>query len=412
MTAAIVVFLLSIGLIVYVLAVYPVLLALWAKALPRPIHKAPVRTRISIVVPVRNGARWIEAKIRSLLETNYPGDLIDILIVSDGSSDGTNELVSRYPDVRVRLLPLAAGGKAVAVNRGVESVSGEIIVLTDVRQTFDRDAIPKLLACFADPTVGVVTGELVIREGASQEEFNTGLYWRYEKWIRRNLNRIDAMLGATGSIYAIRREFAPQIPPEILLDDVYVPFSVVFRARQPSGAGSAQSRNRQASARALPGVYLKAPRIYFEDQAKAYDLPTALDAEFWRKVRTQAGIYQILFQFPGLLSPFNRRFLHFLSHKIGRLLLPFALLAAACASFFLPDPWRVILLGLQAVFYGLALLDPIVPERTVLKRLTAVIRAFVTLTAAAACALAVFVMPARQLWKETRVSETGGTIQT
>ena len=197
--------------------------------------------------------------------------------------------------------------------------------------------------------MGVVTGELVIREGANREEYNTGLYWRYEKWIRRNLNRIDAMLGATGSIYAIRREPAPQIPAEILLDDVYVPFSAAFR-------GS---------------------RIYFEDEAKAYDLPTALQAEFWRKVRTQAGVYQILFQFPALLSPFNRRFVHFLSHKMGRLLLPFALLAAALASFFLPDPWRMAALGLQGIFYGLALADPLIPEWSPLKRLSAVVRAFV-----------------------------------
>jgi len=187
------------------------------------------------------------------------------------------------------------------------------------------------------------------------------------------------MLGATGSIYAIRRELAPQIPAEILLDDVYVPFAAAFR-----GA-----------------------RIFFEDEAKAYDLPTALQAEFWRKVRTQAGVYQILFHFPALLSPFNRRFVHFLSHKLGRLLLPFALLAAALASFFLPDPWRVVALGLQAIFYTLALADPLIPERSPLKRLSATIRAFVVLTAAAGCALAVFVLPARQLWKETRASPAG-----
>ena len=118
-----------------------------------------------------------------------------------------------------------------------------------------------MAACFADPSVGVVTGELVIREGATQEQYNTGLYWQYEKWIRRNLNRIDAMLGATGSIYAIRRELAVRIPPEILLDDVYIPFA-------------AKSR------------------IYFEDDAKAYDLPTSLNTEFWRKVRTQAGVFR------------------------------------------------------------------------------------------------------------------------
>jgi poly-beta-1,6-N-acetyl-D-glucosamine synthase len=379
MTAAVLIFAASAGFVIYVLAGYPLLLSLWAKARPRPIRRTTLRTRVSIVVPVRNGARWVEAKIRSLLQTNYPGDLIDILIVSDGSTDGSDALVSAFPDARVRLLALPAGGKSVAVNRGIESVSGEIVVLTDVRQTFDPDAIPKLLACFAEPGVGVATGELVIREGANREEYNTGLYWRYEKWIRRNLNRIDAMLGATGSIYAIRRELAPQIPAEILLDDVYVPFAAAFR-------GS---------------------RIYFEDEAKAYDLPTALQAEFWRKVRTQAGVYQILFHFPALLSPFNRRFIHFLSHKMGRLLLPFALLAAALASFFLPDPWRMLALGGQGIFYGLAVADPVIPERSLIKRLSATIRAFVVLTAAAACALAVFVLPARQLWKETRTSPRG-----
>jgi cellulose synthase/poly-beta-1,6-N-acetylglucosamine synthase-like glycosyltransferase len=379
MTAAVLVFSACAGFVIYVLAVYPLLLSFWAKARPQPIRKAPVRTRVSIVVPVRNGARWIEAKIRSLLETRYPGELIDVLIVSDGSTDGSDEIVSRYPDVRVRLLALPPGGKAVAVNRGIENVSGEIVVLTDVRQTFDPGAIPRLLACFAEPGVGVVTGELVIREGANREEYNTGLYWRYEKAIRRNLNRIDAMLGATGSIYAIRRELAPRIPADVLLDDVYVPFAVALRGF----------------------------RIFFEDEAKAYDLPTALHAEFWRKVRTQAGVYQILFHFPALLSPFNRRFIHFLSHKLGRLLLPFALLGAALASFFLPEPWRVAALGLQGIFYGLALADPFVPERSRLKRLSAVVRAFVVLTAAAGCALAVFVLPARQLWKETRRDPAG-----
>ena len=379
MTAAVFFFLFSVGFVVYVLAIYPVLLYLWARAFPRPIRKAPIRTRVSIVVPVRNGAHWVEAKIRSLLGTNYPSDLIDVLIVSDGSTDGSEEITRRYPDSRVRLLALPAGGKAIAVNRGIESVSGEIVVLTDVRQTFDPDAIPRLLACFAEPSVGVVTGELVIREGASHEEYNTGLYWCYEKWIRRNLNRIDSMLGATGSIYAIRRELAPSIPADILLDDVYVPFAVAFR-------GS---------------------RVYFEDDAKAYDVPTALQAEFWRKVRTQAGVYQILFHFPTLLSPFNRRFGHFLSHKLGRLLLPFALLGAVLSSFFLPIPWRIVALVAQGIFYGLALADPFIPERGPLKRLSAVIRTFVVLVAAAACALAVFVLPAQRLWKETRAPLAG-----
>jgi poly-beta-1,6-N-acetyl-D-glucosamine synthase len=374
MNAATVVFIMSIAFVLYAIVGYPLLLAVYARMFSIPIRKQPIRKHVSIVVPVRNGAKWVEAKIRSLLDSDYPGELIDILIVSDGSIDGTNDLVERYPDTRVRLLALPQGGKAIAVNRGLEAVSGDIVVLTDVRQAFDRAATPNLVACFADPSVGVVTGELVIREGANLEEYNTGLYWRYEKWIRFNLNRINAMLGATGCIYAIRRELAAPIPMNILLDDVYLPFAAAFRGY----------------------------RIYFEGGAKAYDLPTSLKSEFWRKVRTQAGVYQIIWHYPSLLWPGNRRFIHFVSHKLSRLLLPFALIAAAICSFGLPSPGREIAVRGQALFYGFAALDLVVPEHNPLKRFSAVIRAFVVLVAAALCAVAVFFLPAQQLWKEAR----------
>jgi cellulose synthase/poly-beta-1,6-N-acetylglucosamine synthase-like glycosyltransferase len=372
-----VVFLASVVFVLYVLIIYPAALAFFAKRFARPIRKELHPAKISIIVPVRNGARWIQPKLDSLLASEYPAGLIDVLVASDGSTDGTNELVANYPDARVRLLALPPGGKATAVTRALAEVNSPILVFTDVRQTFDPQAIPRLIACFADPRVGVVTGELIIREGSTQEEFNTGLYWKYEKWIRRNLNRIDAMLGVTGSIYAARREAMGPIPAEILLDDVYVPFLAVSRGF----------------------------RIYFEDEAKAYDLPTSLQSEFRRKVRTQAGVYQIIRYFPWLLWPGNRRFIHFLSHKFGRLLLPFALIAAFVSSFGLPEPWRWLALAAQILFYGAAIIDAWLPESFPLKRLTAPIRAFVVLIAAAFCALSVFFMPARTLWKETQVSE-------
>lgn len=364
-----------VAFVLYVIIGYPLWLELWARLFPKPIQKAFVPRRVSIVVPVRNGAAWVVGKLDSLLASDYPADLLDVLIVSDGSSDGTTQLVASYPDPRVRLLALPPGGKAIAVTKGLAAVEGEIVVLTDVRQTFDPEAIRLLVSCFADPAVGVVTGELIIREGHSHEEFNTGLYWKYEKWIRRNLNRLDAMLGATGSIYAIRRELSVEIPGDILLDDVYVPFASAFRGF----------------------------RIYFEDQAKAYDLPTSLNSEFRRKIRTQAGVYQIMMRFPSLLFPWNRRFIYFVSHKCGRLLLPFAILGVLGFSLFLPKPWMVLFVLAQALFYGLAVVDPWISERTPLKRLSAAVRTFVVLVAAAGCAVDVFFRPAQQLWKETRV---------
>ncbi len=365
----------STAFILYVLIGYPLFLAFYARLYPRPIRKEFHPQPLSVVIPVRNGGRWIEAKLRSVLSSNYPADLIEILVVSDGSTDGTNAMVQSFPDSRVRLLALPPGGKAVAVTQGMEATSTGLIVLTDVRQEFDPEALSLLVACFADPAVGVVTGELVIRQGLRQEEANTGLYWKYEKWIRRNLNRVNAMLGATGSIYAIRREVATVIPPGTLLDDVFVPFIGVSRGY----------------------------RIYFEDQAKAYDLPTSLQSEFWRKVRTQAGIYQITASFPALLWPGNSRFVHWTSHKLGRLMLPFAMIATAVASFGLPDPLRIEAILGQAAFYCLGLVDPLIPERSPLKRLSGVIRAFVVLVTAALCAVTVFIMPAQRLWRETRV---------
>lgn len=383
MSLPVILFVVSGAFLLYVLLGYPAALAVWARLFPRPIRKEFVASPISVIVPVRNGARWIDAKIRSLLDSDYPAGLLKILVVSDGSNDGTDELVAACDDSRVTLLSLPAAGKSTAINLGLERVSSEIVVLTDVRQPFDRDTLRRLVACFAEPSVGVVTGELVIRDGNTRAEFNTGLYWKYEKWIRRNLNRVDAMLGATGSICAVRRKAVGPIPADVLLDDVYIPFFAVSRGF----------------------------RVYFEDHAKAYDLPTSLHSEFRRKVRTQAGVYQIIRYFPWLLWPGNRRFVHFFSHKFGRLLLPFALILLFASSFGLPGPWRIAALAAQGAFYLAALLDPVIGEGTPLKRVTAVIRAFVVLVAAAFCALAVFVLPARQLWKETKVEaarDTGG----
>lgn len=376
MNFAVVLAALSAWFVLYVLIGYPLLLDVWARSHARPIHKEFLPRKISIIVPVKNGARWLEAKIQSLLQSDYPADLLEILIVSDGSSDGTEEIAREYPDPRVKLLSLSAGGKSVAVNRALETVTSDWIVLTDVRQSFDPQAIRKLISCLADPAVGLVTGELVIREGLTQEEFNTGLYWKYEKWIRKNLNRIDAMLGATGSIYAVKRQAVAAMPAEVLLDDVYMPFVAVSRGF----------------------------RVYFEQEAKAYDLPTSLHSEFRRKIRTQAGVYQILSYFPSLLWPGNRRFLHFASHKLGRLLLPFALIVFFLSSCWLPAPWNWLIPTAQAVFYLLAFADPLVPERNPLKRLSAVLRAFVVLVGAALCAVAIFFLPAEKFWKETKVT--------
>jgi poly-beta-1,6-N-acetyl-D-glucosamine synthase len=230
--------------------------------------------------------------------------------------------------------------------------------------------------------VGVVSGELLIRHGDSREETNIGLYWRFESWIRNRLSDIDSMLGATGPFYAIRRELMVPMPPETLLDDLYVPLAAFFNGF----------------------------RLVVEPAAKAYDDPTSLSTEFRRKVRTLAGNYQIMQQYPALLTPRNRMWFHYLSYKLGRLLLPFALIAIAITSFWLPFRWMVVsALGLQATVYGLAIFDYFdgwLPEQSIPKRLSSVARTFVVMMLAALCALSVLFVPPQKLWTPTKTRDS------
>jgi poly-beta-1,6-N-acetyl-D-glucosamine synthase len=367
-------FLISAGFVAYTLAGYPVLLAAAVRFRSRPVEKRLEPKTVTILLPVRNGECWLRAKLESLLALRYPAELVQILVISDGSTDGTDEIACQYAG-RIEFLRTQGGGKAVALNVGLERARGEILFLTDVRQPLDPDCLKHLVACFADPSVGVVSGELVISEGLTREEASVGLYWKYERWLRKLESRIDSVMGATGCIYAMRRELAAPLPPGTLVDDMFLPLRAFF----------------------------KGYRVILEDSAVAFDYPTALDAEFLRKVRTQAGVYQIIGLFPQLLLPRNRMWLAFVSHKLARLFLPFALIVAVVTSFYLDDPWRGIAIAAQAAFYAAALLDLWVPDGAGIKCLSATARSFVVLMAAAFCAALVLVRPPGEIWKETEV---------
>jgi biofilm PGA synthesis N-glycosyltransferase PgaC len=374
--AAEAIFFFSVMFVAYTLAGYPIALALTALVHFRPVVRRYEPRTVTILLPVRNGERWLRTKLESLFALRYPPELVQILVISDGSTDSTDDLAREYAACRrIEFLRVDGGGKAVALNAGLERAEGEILFLTDVRQQLDPDCLKNLVACFADPSVGVASGELVIREGRTHEEASVGLYWRYEKWLRKHESRIHSVMGATGCIYAIRRALATPFPPGTLVDDMYLPLAAFF----------------------------KGYRVILEDSAKAFDYPTVLETEFRRKVRTQAGVYQIIGLFPQLLTPRNRMWLAFLSHKLGRLLMPFALLLAAVTSFALSSPWRDVALAAQAVFYGIAVLDVWIPDRFLFKSVSAAIRGFTVLMAAAFCAALMLLGPSENLWKETRV---------
>ena len=372
-------FLFSVAFCVYTLFGYPLLLGLLARWRTRPVRKAAWPATVSVILPVFNGAPWMAAKLESILALNYPAELLEILVVSDGSTDATASIVHSFAGrAKIVFLAVPKRGKAAALNAALARAGGEILFFTDVRQQLHPDSLANLVACFADPEVGVASGELVIREGAGLEEASVGLYWKYEKWIRKHLSRLDSVLGATGCIYAMRRQLASPLPEDTLNDDMYLPLAAFFRGY----------------------------RVILDDRALAFDCPTLLASEFRRKVRTLAGVYQIVAYFPALLGPRNRMWIHFFSHKLARLLMPWAMIAAAVASFGLPAPWNVWAVSAEASACILALLDVWLPAGFPLKRLTSPMRTFAVLMAAALCALAILFVPPRVLWRDTRVSGT------
>jgi poly-beta-1,6-N-acetyl-D-glucosamine synthase len=395
--------------IIYVYAGYPLLLAAWAGVRPRPGHdglrnaecgmahadpqsnsqsnpqSAPsspqshpqsairnpecLRFRsISIILAARNEAARLPARIDNLLALDYPADRRQIIVVSDGSTDDTMRVLEPYRSV-VEVIDAPACGKAAALNAGVARASGEILVFADARQMFAPDAVRALIAPFADASVGGVTGELLLdceasevagrRAGAERRALGdrrraargpgrrnagrdrrgriastigdgVGIYWRYEKQLRRLESRIGSTLGATGAIYALRRALYRPLPPDTILDDVLTPMRAV-----------------------LAGY-----RVVFSEQAFAFDRAAIdADAEQRRKIRTLAGNVQILALEPRLLVPLvNPVWLQYMSHKVGRLLVPYALLGLFASSLALASthPLCALALGAQCGVYLLA----------------------------------------------------------
>lgn len=326
----------SVGITAYVYVGYPLLLAAWARVGTRPVRLRPEDGSrhwpgVSVVVAAHNEAHRLPARIRNLLQQDYPGEL-ELIVVSDGSTDDTAAVLRAWRD-RIRFIELPRGGKPRALNAGVAQASFDILVFADARQRFALDAVRRLAVCFEDAEVGGVTGELILESGsddASSIGQGVGLYWNYEKWMRRLEARVDSTLGATGAIYALRRSLWRPLPAETLLDDVLAPMRAVL-------AGS---------------------RVVFEDRALAFDRPERdSEAESRRKTRTLAGNYQILWLEPRLLVPgLNRVWLQYVSHKVGRLLVPWCLGGAFISSVALAgESWiYTVACILQVAFYGLA----------------------------------------------------------
>lgn len=332
-------FWLCLGLIVYCYFLYPLLLWIFAKFFEQPVQKSPQTPSVSVVMSVWNEEDVIGKKLKNFLSLDYPKDQFEILVGSDGSTDQTNTIIKQFDDTRVRLIELEGrNGKMVTINHLVNQAKHDIIVFTDARQIFESQTIRELVANFSDPKVGCVSGELVFydKEGGTARGIN--LYWKYEKFMRNCEARIHSMLGATGAIYAIRKELYREVPHDIVLDDMYIPFQIIKQGY----------------------------RAIFDGTAKAFDeVADNPKEEYSRKARTLFGNYQIFKRCASMFIPiYSPVSIQFFSHKFLRVIVPFLMIAIFIINILLFDNlFYKMVFFLQIAFYTMALIGALAREQ-------------------------------------------------
>lgn len=363
----------SVALLSYTYLGYPFWLWLRTHWRLRPVKRASILPSVSVVMAVYNEEKTLPVKLRNLASLNYPPERYEVIVVSDGSTDATNQILTEAAPDKLRILISSENrGKAAALNQAVAASRGEIVVFTDARQRIDPEAIRHLANNFADSSVGCVSGNLNLRASANSGGKGLGLYWRIEKQIRESEAATGSMVGATGALYAVRRDLLIPIPQGTLLDDVYIPMHVV----------------RQGS------------RVVFESQAVAWDdLAREPDREFRRKIRTLTGNFQLVRSDPWLITMRNPLLFEFVSHKVLRLFGPFMLAAILLSSLLLHTSLYRSAFGLQAAFYVLALVALMIKSRpTLLGRIADAAFTFVMLNAAALVALLYVVTGKKEVW--------------
>jgi cellulose synthase/poly-beta-1,6-N-acetylglucosamine synthase-like glycosyltransferase len=368
-------FWLSLAGILYTYAGYPVVMWMLSRLRPRPWIVSPISPSVSIVLAVHNGETLLSRKIDHLLGLDYH-NIKEIIIVSDGSTDGTAELLAsrRHPRLTAIILDEHCG-KAVAVNAGMAKATAEIIVFVDIRPEIAPGAMQQLVSNFADPKVGCVAGELILRQechdGASAAV--GGVYWRYEKWIRTCESICGSPVGVYGGFYAIRRELAVPLPSGMILDDMFQPLSII----------------RQGY------------RSVLDVHAYVYDTwPAKIEEEFHRKVRTLAGNFQLFQLAPWTLTPRNPVLFQLISHKVMRLIVPYLLILLLVSTLALSrGSLPCTAFAVLQIFGWLVAIAGLRYKIPVLHRIAAPASALLALKAAAVAGLYRFLFTRGPLWK-------------
>jgi hypothetical protein len=322
----------ALALIAWVYVGYPVVLGMAATLRRRPVRKAPIEPTVSLVICAYNEARHMRRKLGEVLALDYPAERLEVLVASDGSTDGTDDIVRQFAP-RVRLLTLGRrGGKTAAQNAAVAQATGEIVVFSDVTTVYGRGNLRAMVANFADPTVGCVSGDLLYRrdpEHASPEADGRAVFWSYERQLRLWESQLHSMIGAAGCAYAMRRALYVPLDPAVISDFVE------------------------------PGkVTERGWRTVLEPGAPALEPveSRSLGEELHRRARIITRGLRGAFHMPALLNPLRHPWfaIELWSHRVLRWLVPVFLLVLLAASVALAPrhPLYAVVLAAQLLVYG------------------------------------------------------------
>jgi cellulose synthase/poly-beta-1,6-N-acetylglucosamine synthase-like glycosyltransferase len=342
----------ALGLVAYAYAAYPAIIYLLArfvgKRVTAPSLRPAAAPRVSLLICALNEEKWIRERVLNALQQDYPADRLQVVVASDGSTDGTakivGELAAHYPDRVVLHDFRERRGKANVLNEVIPRLASEIVVLSDANTFFDRSTVSKLARWFTDFGVVAACGRLDLVDPATGHNVDS-LYWRYENVLKECEARLGALLGANGAVYAIRRNAYVRIPGDTIIDDFMIPLLMKLRSR-----GSL---------------------IYDVDAVATEETPPLVRDEFRRRARIGAGGFQSLSQLWRLALPTaGWTSLAFVSHKILRWFAPLLLMLALAANVALAfEPTYRLLLGLQATFYSTAGICGLLPGNSLPVRL-------------------------------------------
>jgi len=322
-----------IALLAYTYVGFGILAAAWGTIRRRHVQQQAITPTVSIIVAAYNERSVIAKKLANLMALDYPEERLEIIVASDGSDDGTVEIVREFVNDRVLLLALPRRGKIHALKDAVAQAQSEILIFSDANTFIDPNAICMLVRNFADAQVGGVCGNQMYRKNTGDDSSGQGenLYWTYDKWLKAKQTHTGSIVSADGAIYAIRHELFRVPESAAVTDDFAISTAVIEQGR----------------------------RLVFEPDAIAYEESAgAAQREFERKVRLMTrGMRGVLLR-RGLLNPFRYGFYSIVlfSHKVVRRLAPVVLITLLSSNLLLIGHSRVYALAaaLELLFYLLA----------------------------------------------------------